>query len=147
MSDTVSNQSGSEPLKTKLAALKAQRAELEAKDETADLEASIALEERLIREAQARKEAKRALGNKFAEIKTPMGLVILKRSGTGAFRAVQELEAIDLEKMEEFVSQCVFYPETEQFEKIVSELPGAIPAMFRAVSILMGAQEAETSKK
>jgi hypothetical protein len=71
----------------------------------------------------------------------------MKRSGTAAFRAMQEADSLNLDAFEEFIAPCVFYPDAEVFGKIVAELPGVIPTLFRAVSALMGVVQAETSKK
>jgi hypothetical protein len=150
MSDTTSIQSSAEvsdALKQKLAALKAQRAQLEAAKPEPTIEELILIEERLIREAEAVASARLKFGNKFATLQTPDGLVIVTRSGTVAFRQIQELENLNLERMQEFVTPCIYYPPREKTDKLCDDYPGAIPAMFAAISVLMGAVRNETAKK
>ena len=148
MSQTVPDQRSP---KEKLAALKAERLKLEASmapSEEEALELEIQKEERALVEAKAKAEAKRQLGNKHAEVSTPLGLVILKRSGTAAFRQLQEQESMaTMDQLEAFIKPCVFYPSEDKFDRISEELPAALPLFFQAISVLMGAKQAETSKK
>lgn len=137
-------------LQAKLAALKADRASaLEAATPNEDeaLEAEVSRAERELAEARATADARRVHGNRFATVSTPLGLVILKRSGTAAYRKLQDSEDLTMDDFESFVRPCVIFPGRDELDKLLADLPGAIPLMVRAISALMGAQQVENSKK
>jgi hypothetical protein len=135
----------------KLAALKARRKALADAAEAerlaqADTEA-IRLEERGLRDDEARAAARREHGT--ANIATVTGVgakgfdcVIVKRAHPAAFKAFQERDGFKLDDLEKLVEPCIVYPPLSEFSSFAThEQPGVLTRVAEAVFWLMGVRK------
>lgn len=139
-------------IKAKLAAMRAELAELEdarqARDE--DPAELLAVAERELADAKALDAAERAhgkLGVHVAAIKTPRGIVIVKRPNHLIFRQWSEEGKIDTNSCERLIWPCLVHPPRAVFDSIAEELPGVIAPITNLITRLAGAGAQQLSGK
>lgn len=139
--------------KARLAALRAQLAEVEAeRDAAKDPEAEIRAAELELANQTALFKAEREfgkLGLHIAGLKTPDGrLVIVKRANHLLFRKwSEEIASADTNKAEELIRPCLVYPTRDAFEAITEEFPGMIGVLANLIAKLAGVGAEQLSGK
>lgn len=141
-------------LRKRLADIQAKREEAEAartaEFETDDLERSIALEERKLREVAIVHDLERKHGRegaKIAVLETPEGIIVLKRPVITKYKAFAELEKITLDDQEQFVRDCLLYPDKTGWAAMVEAIPGIIVRAGKMCAALAGVRFTEELPK
>lgn len=129
----------------RLKQIRERRAALDtAREEPPPLEEQLAREERELADAEALAKAEAQFGRvgsgKLATVKTPAGLVILKRAGTPNFKRFMDLEKVTVEEAERLARPCVIHPSLEAFDRMCDDMPALIGVCADAVATLAGAK-------
>lgn len=138
-------------LQARLEAAKAARAKLRDEQAAADaavaLEKQVALEERALRDDEARAKARREFGPDGYAVITGVGdrtcdIVILKRAHAAAFKAFQDKPESKLDDIEALVEPCVVYPDRARFNALhMGPQPGLLLRACEAVFYLAGVRK------
>jgi hypothetical protein len=139
-----------DPNAEKLLELRAKRRAINAAREARDAERSaaelVAVEERGLAEDEAIAAAEvehGAVGKKIFVVRTPAGIVIVKRPNHVLYRRYQDKgEATSLE-FEKLVRPCLVYPSVEQFDRLLDDLPGILIDVANGVAYLAGSRAKE----
>ncbi|AKF06079.1 hypothetical protein [Sandaracinus amylolyticus] len=134
-------------LDARLAKARAEMEEVDrAREERASLDAKrarVEAAEREVADAKAIAAAEEKFGrDKIATIKTPLGVVIVKRPNHMHYRKFIGAKDIGPDEAERLVLTCLVHPSRAAFEQIVEEYP-AIPtiAATQVVDLAAGRQE------
>jgi hypothetical protein len=140
-------------LKARLADLRDARAAREsaASTETPDtLREQIAAEELAASDAAAIADAESKhgkVGVGIAYVKTRLGVVIVKRAHSSAFRKFQDLESPKMQDIEQLVRPCVVYPSPDVFDRLITDLPAVLGICGKLIGRLAGGAAQEVAGK
>lgn len=139
---------------THLAELRTKRLALEQAREARDNERAtakaIAAEERAIADELAIVEAEREHGEmnvKIRLVRTPAGLVIVKRPNHLLFRKWADNGKNDSDDLEKLMRPCVIYPAVDVLDRWLSEQPAIVVDIANACTWLAGARARENAAK
>jgi hypothetical protein len=134
-------------VRAKRAALDDARARAEAVREVHD---ALEREERALADAEALAAAEQQYGpegRKIRAVDTPLGLIILKRSGNAAYRRFMDAKTASTDEAERLVKPCVVYPSRAEFDRIVDEYPALWVRLAGALTVLAGHRNTELAEK
>lgn len=134
-------------VRAKRAALDEARARAETERETRD---ALEREERALADAEALAAAEREYGpegRKIRAVETPLGLIIVKRSGNAAYRRFMDASKATTDEAERLVKPCVVYPSRAEFERITDEYPALWVRLAGALTLLAGHRNTELQEK
>jgi len=132
-------------VRAKRAAIDDARARAEVERETSD---ALEREERALADAEALAAAEAQYGrNKIRAVETPLGSIILKRSGNAAYRRFMDASKATTDEAERLVKPCVVYPSRAEFERILDEYPALWVRLAGALTKLAGHRNDELQEK
>lgn len=138
----------------RLAKARARIADIEgrraARAAVAEAEAEVTQAERQARDLEALEAAEAAhgpVGKHIATVETSMGLVILRKSDPILFRRFQDAGEFKVAALTKLVDKCLVHPSSDEFDRILDELPAKLNECADAVAQLAGARAAEQAKK
>jgi hypothetical protein len=104
--------------------------------------------ERDVADAKAIAAAEEKLGaGKFAAIKTPLGVVIVKRPNHMHYRKFIGAKEIGPDEAERLVLTCLVHPSRSAFEQIVEEYPAVPTIVASQIVDLAAGRQGEISGK
>lgn len=132
--------------------VRAKRAELAAKRAAAEAAAADAVaeatERRALADDEARDAANAELGvGKWAEVVTPLGIVILKKPHRNVFVRFRESGSSKDDDLLKLVQPSVFRPSLSEFQALLDELPAVLLQCADACCRLCGVQAEADAKK
>jgi hypothetical protein len=140
--------------KERLARLKAESADVVRKRaeraELADVDAQIAAAERELKDEKAITQAEcehGAIGDMIAVLRTPRGVVIVKRPSPLVYRRFRDTGVHNSEELQKLIRPSLVHPSLTALEAILDELPALETAVADQVVALAGFGRAHVAGK
>lgn len=139
--------------KSKLAALRARRAELEAERsalETPTEDEQLVAEQRAVDDAAAINRAIQQHGRpgiKWEIIETDLGKVLITRCSAMRYKKFQDVGEYSVEKCEQLIRPNIIYPETSVLNAMLAEQPIIAVRCANALGRMAGVRRDDVEKK